>query len=94
MDKQQWRACRVCLTECHCYSEGPITEIALSITAQDVRDAYQTMTGIESGAAQVALTEEQISRVLEGLLRGHKTRNMPVVNWTFVGHTAKRIAAT
>lgn len=74
------------------YSDETISEISLRITADDVRGAYQSTCSLETGKGGEALTDEQISRVLAGLLRGHKTRNMPVVNWSFIGNTAKRIA--
>ena len=74
------------------YGDETITEISLHITADDVRNAYQSFCSLDTGKDGEVLTDEQISRVLAGLLRGHKTRNMPVVNWSFIGNTAKRIA--
>ncbi len=75
------------------YSDDIITEISLKITADDIRDAYQSSYSLDTGSSGKSLTEEQISRVLSGLLRGYKTRNMPVVDWTFIGQTAKRVAS-
>ena len=74
-------------------SDEAITEISLKISAQDIRNAYQMACGLDEGLDGKKLNGEQISRTLAALLRAHKMRMMPVVNWSFIGNTAKRIAS-
>ena len=74
-------------------SDETLTEVSLKITAQDIRNAYQMVCGLDEGVDGKKLTDEQISRTLSALLRAHKWRKMPVVDWSFIGNTAKRIAS-
>ena len=69
-----------------------IDHIHLPITADDIRTAYQQAQLTDPSGQSQHLSDDVISRSLQGLLRGHLSHQLQVLDWQLVADVTSRVA--